>query len=261
MVLATGALTALFYLPAVIGSGVHAVVANRFVVPLPWHSFTHQIGSSLSATWNDWNRDISIVGAVTFAAFFLLGAARARADLPFVVAVWCGVLVIEQRWVPFPRIWTFAIPVYWMSVSAGVDAVIRNKRWIQAIALTVCISIGVATLVSGSVLTSRDTGYFPDAERVALALRDLRASDRVLAYLEGDAPLEYYAGLHEEKLPIGAIRPTDSRLFIVVDRAAGQTLASVAAHFRSRFANVASLEHAAPWKHFARADIYVYERA
>jgi dolichyl-phosphate-mannose-protein mannosyltransferase len=255
-VLLTIGLVAVAYLPAILWSGPHAVYANRFVTAQPWGAFARAIGPALGSTWMGWNRDLTIAGAGVFAAFFVAGLARDKTRFVLIALAWCGVLLLAERWVPFHRVWTFLIPIYWMTVAAGVMLVVR-RRWVAPIAIALGLAIGGSVLASGSVLRSHETGYFPDAERVAVSLRALGAGDKVLAYNPATIPLQYYARLHHETLPLGAPSGTDRRVFIVVDSAAGQTLGQLAQRFASARFPAGMLERATLHKHFARAAVYV----
>ena len=245
-VLHTAVLTVLLYLPALLWTGPHAFLSNRFVTSQPFGTFARAIGPSLGSTWSGWNRDLGVLGAVLFAASFVVGLSRRRSSSLVAAAVlWCGVLVIAERWVPFHRVWSFLIPLYWIVVAAGIAIVVRRARWAPVIAVALCLAIGGSVLASGSVLRSRDTGYFPDAERIAVALRALGPHDRVLVYNPATVPLQYYATLHHETLPIGG-----RARYVVVDAAAGQTLGLLAQQFKidARGAQV--------WRRFSQATVY-----
>jgi len=256
-VLLTIGLVAFAYLPAILWSGPHAVFSNRFVTSQPWSMFARAIGPSLGSTWMGWNRDLTLAGAALFLAFFAVGVARDKSRLVLVAVVWCGVLLIAERWVPFHRVWTFLIPIYWMTVAAGIAFVVRRQRWLAPVAIAACLAIGASVLASGSVLRSHETGYFPDAERVAVSLRALGAGDKVLAYNPATVPLQYYARLHHETFRLGAPDDTDHRFFIVVDAAVGQTLESVAQRFTSARLLAGMLEKATLYQRFPRAAVYV----
>jgi 4-amino-4-deoxy-L-arabinose transferase-like glycosyltransferase len=256
-VLLTIELVALAYLPMIAWSGPHALFANQFVTSLPWGTFARAIGPSLDSTWMGWNRDLTIVGAGVFAAFFFAGLVRDKTRLVLVAVAWCGVLLLVERWVPFQRVWTFLIPIYWMTVAAGIVFIVRRQRWVAALAIALCLAIGGSVLASGSVLRSRETGYFPDAERVAVSLRTLGVGDRVLAYNPAKVPLRYYARLHHETLPFGVPSSSARRIFIVVDSAVGQTLEQLADRYASAQFPAGMLGQATLYKRFARAAVYV----
>jgi hypothetical protein len=256
-VLLTIGLVVLAYLPALLWTGPHAFFANRYITSQSWGTFARAIGPSLDSTWMSWNRDLTIVGAGVFVAFFFAGLVRDKTRLVFVAVAWCGVLLLVERWVPFHRVWTFLIPIYWMTVAAGIVLIVRRQRWVAALAIALCLAIGGSVLASGSVLRSRETGYFPDAERVAVSLRALGAGDKVLAYNPATVPLQYYARLHHETLPFGVLSSSARRVFIVVDSAVGQTLEQLAQRFASTRFPAGMLEQATLYRRFVRAAVYV----
>jgi 4-amino-4-deoxy-L-arabinose transferase-like glycosyltransferase len=256
-VLLTLGLVILAYLPALLWTGPHAFIANRFITSQPWGLFVRAIGPAVGSTWTGWNRDLTIAGAAVFAAFFFVGLARDKTRLVLVAVAWSGVLLLLERWVPFHRVWTFLIPIYWMTVAAGIMFVVRRQRWAALLAIALCLAIGGSVLASGSVLRSRETGYFPDAERVVVSLRVLGAGDKVLAYNPATVPLQYYARLHHETLPLGSPTDGDHRIFIVVDSAVGQTLDQLADRYASAQFPAALLGQATLYERFARAAVYL----
>ena len=116
----TIALAAVAYLPAILWTGPHAVFANRFVVSRPWSVWLTLIRPSIHQTWLGWNRDLGVAGMVLFGVFFAAGLARDKTRLAIIAVAWCALLVVVERWIVFPRVWTFLIPVYWMTVSVGI---------------------------------------------------------------------------------------------------------------------------------------------
>lgn len=240
-VVRTAVLTVLLYLPALLWTGPRAFFSNRFIQSLPFGAFARALGPSLGETWRSWNRDLTVGGAILFAIFFAIGLARRpSSSLVATTAIWCGALLLIERWVPFHRVWSFLIPVYWIVVAAGIGTVLRRWRSLAAVALAV--AIGVTVLLSGSVLREQETGYFPDAERVMMAVRGLGP---VAAYNPAVIPMQYYAVLHDTRLSFSKQAPT-----IVVDTAAGQTLTDVA-HRLGR-----SPDHAQVFRRFPGATVY-----
>jgi len=251
----TIALAAVAYLPAILWTGPHAVFANRFVVSRPWSVWLTLIRPSIHQTWLGWNRDLGVAGMVLFGVFFAAGLARDKTRLAIIAVAWCALLVVVERWIVFPRVWTFLIPVYWMTVSVGIVFAFR-RRWVVPVALAACVAIGGSVVASGSVLASRD-GYFPDAERVAIALDHVGPDASVLAFNPATVPLQYYVVLRHEAMRINAPRASDRRLFIVVDNAVGQTLPDVVRGYDVPSDVVA---RATVFKRFAGATVYVYAR-
>ena len=221
----TFVLTVVAYLPALLWTGPHAFLGNRFVMSRPWSVWLSLVRpASITPTWTGWNRDLGLAGVILFAVFFVVGLARDRTRLALIAVMWCALLVVAARWIVLPRVWTFLIPVYWITVAAGIAWVARG-RWAFAVALAACLAIGGSVLASSSVLKACD-GCFPAADRVVATLKSARGT--VLAYNPATVPLQYYSALRDERLSINPRRPAGGELFIVVDTTAGQTLATVA---------------------------------
>ncbi|MGZ6515879.1 MAG: glycosyltransferase family 39 protein [Actinomycetota bacterium] len=252
----TGLLFAL-YLPAILWSGPHAVFANRFVTPQPWDAFARTIGDSLRSTWLGWNRGLGETATITLVFFAFLGVVREKMGLPIAAVTWCFALLVVGRWVPFHRVWTFLIPLYWIAAAAGIATLARRSKWLVPVAIVLCLAIGGSVLASGSVVRSTETGIFPDAERVALALRALGPQDRVIASPRTDAPLLYYARLHGEQIVFGPTRAVGAKMFVVVDTAEGETLEQLARQFGTATVPASTLEQGTLFRRFARARVYL----
>ncbi|HJT38349.1 MAG TPA: glycosyltransferase family 39 protein [Actinomycetota bacterium] len=221
----TVAITAAAYLPALLWTGPHAFFGNRFVMSRPWKAWVSLVGpASITPAWAGWNRDLGVAGMLLLAVFFVVGVARDRTRLAPIAVVWCALLVVAARWIVLPRVWTFLIPVYWITVAVGIAFVARG-RWASAIALAACLAIGGSVLASSSVLKACD-GCFPAADRVVATLKGTQGN--VLAFNPATVPLQYYAVLRGERLSIDPRRSTAGQVFIVVDTTAGQTLTTVA---------------------------------
>jgi 4-amino-4-deoxy-L-arabinose transferase-like glycosyltransferase len=248
-------LTAAAYLPAILWTGPHAVFANRFVVSRPWGVWLSLMSSLMRSIWSGWNGGLGAVGTALFLALFAIGFVRDRTRLALIAVAWCGLVVVAGRWYVFARVWTFLVPIYWMTVAAGMVFLVRRARFSVIIAMAALIAIGGSVLASGTVVRSPD-GAFPDAERVAVALTNARADDDVLVLNPATAPLQYYAVLRRESLRVNGLHVSDARVFIVVDTAAGQTLGEVVLGHVLPSDVVA---RASVFKRFAGATIYLYE--
>jgi hypothetical protein len=244
-------------------------LSNHWVTSKPWSDFVHTIGRSMLDTWHDWMRDLTIVGSVAFIVLFVIGLTRGHAEtkgrsfVAPIAAITCAGVLLAERWVPFPRVWTFLLPLFFMTASAGIAVVVEarkgSKAWLGLLAIFVCLAMAAATLSSGSVSRSTATGFFPDGEKVALALpRLLRPGDVVFVKNPADGVLEYYAELHHIRLPITTKPTGDARALIVVDTAAGQTLDSMVQQLRAqRFAPI-DLARAHLKESFPSSSVYAF---
>lgn len=241
------ALTVLLYLPVLVGSGWHAIVANRFVQPLPWATYLAELPGHLSQLWEQWNRDVPwwlrwTAAASAVAATLLSGrAARHRAPLAVAVLLWVVPVAAWQRSIYIsPRVWLFLLPMYLMLVAAGV-AMLGREAWrrcgmgmapwgrpvaaaLATIALATVMSMNVER--SGSVLASEETGVSPAAGPIAMVLRELsQPGDRLVASDETLVPLIFYFNRYGMRVDYasGVGRETVHRLVIVVDESRGET--------------------------------------
>jgi Dolichyl-phosphate-mannose-protein mannosyltransferase len=235
----TGCLTVLLYLPVLRGWALDAVIGNRFVAPLGEATFLRRLPGSLASTWRLAVRDTPPALVLVLLAGVALGVAghrrlgAQRVPLLPVAVGWCAALVLVQRVVPFPRVWLFLLPLAFGTAAAGLTLPWRRRhRPLEAALAAVALFavLAAATVASGGVLRSRETGTLPAAASMAAILRDrLGPGDAVLAALPADAPLAYY--LDRDGIPPGPYlrRPSPDllrrrRLFVVVDAAESQTL-------------------------------------
>jgi hypothetical protein len=156
--------------------------------------------------------------------------------------------VLIQRVAPFERVWLFLLPLY-LTIAAGGLARFVDGRFL-AVAFGVVLSF--VTLSSGSILSSTETGVFPDAEAVTQALAPrLAPDDAVMTTIPASLPeLQYYfprAGLSIDTL----VRSPDEaqNLYVIAPPAAppaisGWRVASEIARFGD--ADVYELSRAAP---------------
>jgi hypothetical protein len=223
-----GLLSFLLYLPVVLVSGPERLVGNRFVEPLAAAELARELPASLGRTWAFWNRDLPILGSAVLVLGVVVDTARAvrcrRVPLAVLAAGVCLALVLVQRVAPFERVWLFLLPLYLLLGSGGLMWLLARcptatARWTRGVAVTVIgLALGGLVLTSGSILASSETGTFPDAQRVANALRGrLGPEDVVVTLLPTSLPELQYAfrrvGLPAETL----VRSPEAarRLFVV----------------------------------------------
>jgi hypothetical protein len=186
--LAIGLIAILLYLPVIVVSGPDKLVANRFVVPPAGGELIGELARSLAQTWVFWNRDVPAVIAAVLVIGFALGSWRVPLGLP--AAAICLACVLVQRVAPFERVWLFLLPLYFAIAGGGLARFVDGRLLATAFGLM----LGYFTLTSGSILSSTETGVFPDAEAVARALGPrLAPDDAVVTELPASLPeLQYY---------------------------------------------------------------------
>jgi hypothetical protein len=226
------AIAALLYLPIVVLNGPSAVLANEFVSSAGWSAFATGLGTMVLGLAAQWTRDLPLPVALLAALGLAVStAARPRGPgrrlplAPLTLSVVLGLLVM-QRLLPPPRVWTWLLPFVAICVGAGwhmlVSAVLNARAKAapsstssaalrsstassaQAASISAATIIDLtavllaalltgAILASGSVYASTETGVLPDSEAIA---RDLGAmlepGDRVLGGNPAEPILAYY---------------------------------------------------------------------
>jgi hypothetical protein len=244
----SAAATLLLYLPVLARSGVEALVANRFVAPLPWNRVVRELPATLGRAWLQWNGDLPRPLAIALAGCAVLGLARAirrrgsggrMFGLTATVLGWSLGVALLQRVAPYERVWLFLAPLYAGCVACGPDAVVdavcrqaEGRRLAVGSSLAVAGGLGLVVLswLGGSIRSDAASQTMNHAEAMVSDLRTiLRPHDGVLAASPADASLKYAflaGGLPVEFLYDYRVRDA-SRLYLAVDRPSGQTPESV----------------------------------
>jgi 4-amino-4-deoxy-L-arabinose transferase-like glycosyltransferase len=233
-----GILTLILYSPVFVGSGVDAV----FGIPSKavdasggMEGFAGGIMIRIKAFWAQWNRDFPVLVSVILVLGALLSLvfhgriARHRIPLIVPVLLWCVPVLIAMRALPWPRVWLYLLPLYFILVSAGLSlkfsyiaGLLRRSAssFCVIMALHIVIGIGINVVYSRSVYYSEETGTLRNAEEIATTLgRELKPGDKMLAYSPAGAPLLYYFKKHD--VPLGPLVSEDrenwKRVYVVVD--------------------------------------------
>jgi 4-amino-4-deoxy-L-arabinose transferase-like glycosyltransferase len=234
--LVLGLVITLAYLPVVLISGADKLVSNRFVVPLDVAELSAELPRSLAQTWGFWNRDLALVVSAVLVAGFAIEsvAASRRRRLPIgllAVAV-CLAIVLVQRVAPFERVWLFLLPLYFAIASGGLARLLEVRRLpsfsTPVVSAVLAGVLGFATLTSGSILSSPETGAFPDAQAVTRGLQAVvAADDAVLTTLPASLPeLQYYFARAGMRIDTLVRPPAEARnLFVIAVPGAMPTVA------------------------------------
>ena len=241
--------TMILYMPIVIASGIDSLISNRFVQSLSWWDFSKRIGGSLLKTWYQWNRDIpSIIGFVLaggFIASFLFQKKKANHSslLVFAAIIWCSILLTIQRVVPYPRVWMFLLPLYFILASAGVEWIITKVEskigikvpYVFILVISIMLISTNMEVLCTKAVKYQSIGTCLDAEEATVFLKEnMGLNDRVIVSLPSSYPLLYYFrlyGLPEKHLLDRSI--SNGRVFVVVNTLEGQTLKSVIGDWRN----------------------------
>lgn len=235
--LLTAVLTTVLYSPVFAISGPASVFANSTVRPLSNRVFLRELPLSLVSTWRYWNRGLPLLLIITLATGFgisLIGhirCSRFRIPLPLALAASVAPVLFVQRVVPFERVWTFALPLYFAASAAGLALV--AARFLSYLSIRHGMTLGVAAMCLWTAWYVRhgDSIYATNEGRgmqdTATYLKPmLTTGDSVLVELSSLAPLEYY--FLKQDMPIAYLNaPVSHRLFVVVNHVTGDTLAKV----------------------------------
>jgi 4-amino-4-deoxy-L-arabinose transferase-like glycosyltransferase len=195
--------TVVLYLPVVSVSGVRAIVANQYVLPLSLSEAVLDWPRMVQETWLNFQRDIPFLGRLCLGASMLYGAfhlwksRRSAFLLVPATLVGIGALLLAMRVVPFRRTWIFLLPLGFCLADVGVMELLRFFRQrtraaaLGVLGLLVALGIGLYLTATDAVSQYPDTGDLPDAEAIALYLKPhLQEGDWILA--RKNLPLRYY---------------------------------------------------------------------
>ncbi|MDQ6673368.1 MAG: glycosyltransferase family 39 protein [Chloroflexota bacterium] len=221
-----GLVVTLAYLPVVLVSGADKLVFNRFVVPLDLAQLTTELPVSLARTWGFWNRDLSVVvSALLVVGFWIACVAEARhgrTPIGLLAPGVCLVIVLVQRVAPFERVWLFGLPVYFAVAGGGLSRLLAVRRLPSYSAAVVggvlAAVVAYATLNSGSILSSPETGAFPDAQAATRTLQQLLGpEDAVVTSVPASLPeLQFYFGRAGMRIDSLVRPPAEARSVYVI---------------------------------------------
>ncbi len=272
-------LTAVLYLPVFRSTGVQAVVGNRFVSALEWDDFSEGVIARLRNTWLFWNTSAPpFFGAVTAAGFLAsLGLhwkiSRQRLPYALVAALWFALVLTIQKVAPWPRVWLFFLPLFYIGAAAGIMVLARKAlelvRAVRARQVVFVLAVlGIAGLLS--IYQARDQagksfkapGSMGESEEVTLYFKGrLQAGDAVAIVSPVNIPTHYY--FIRYGVPTGYLcgARCDSgfrQVFVVVNTREGQTLESVLD--RLKLSGLLDLNAGQVVHQYAATTIYAFER-
>ena len=192
--------TLVLYTPVVISTGMPSIGIN---VSRPWDELLQLWSNAPPEIWMRYHRDIpglvqaSLGGFVLIGILYLWRANRQAFLLIPAALLGSGLIMVAMRTVPFQRTWIFFLPLGACLADVGVTALTRflagRTRAILAGALGLLFALGISYHIISidAVPNYPDTGTFPGAEEIALALEPhVTEEDWVLA--RKNLPLRYY---------------------------------------------------------------------
>jgi 4-amino-4-deoxy-L-arabinose transferase-like glycosyltransferase len=270
----TGGLTLLAYAPVISREGIAALIGNKFVTPQNWLEFFDELPATLrDALWS-WDLGVPLVVSIALLACALVALARharislLRINLSVAAYAWCAWLLVVNHRAPFARVWLWYLPIAASLAAAGIVLLLERRpstrrlieRRAPAMAVAFAIAAAISVALSRDVLETRDTGTYADAEQAAVTLqRVLRPNDRVIAALPSNGPIAYYLDrLGVDSSHITLPEQQAGRIFAIIDRGQGQTLASVVASSEARDPRIFSLDSVTA--RFPSSLIVMYQR-
>jgi hypothetical protein len=199
-------LTLLLYVPVALASeGFGSVVANRYVVSLPFVQFANEAAPHIWETARAFTRDVPLVVVLLIALACIVGCLMplderrypSKLLLPMFV-MGSGVLFVAKHSIPFPRTWVYFIPIVAIAADSGVAALaprfaLRWQKLTIGMALLTGAAISVHVGISGAVSNYPDIGTFAQAKQVSTFLaRSINQHDVVCAQAPADVPTAYY---------------------------------------------------------------------
>jgi hypothetical protein len=237
----TGLLTLIFYLPVFFNTGF-SPLGSDYLASQPWGLFLDNLKLRMANTWSEFNMDLpGWVGYIEVLGFFLAlffhrRISEMKVPTQLATILWLGLALIIYRIDPWPKIWTFLLPLIIIWTFAGIISPLRlisrpvfSKIGFQSSILVIIISV----IVLGATVRSLDnfsylSGKKGDVEATVLYLKEnLRPGDLFIVSWPDDAPFWYYVKLHE--IPhdhIDRSKPFE-RTLVLVNEPSGQTLESV----------------------------------
>ncbi len=203
-------LTAGLYLPALVVSGWHKLLANGFVQPVQAKEYFGWIlAQHLSDTWTTWTQALPLALTALLILGFLLALVlykqitSTRVPLQLALLGWITFWVLLRRPDAYDRFWSFLLAPALLWAAAGLVETLRRIKgspaWVPA-ALT---SLAVAGLVAVALISiptiPTQWAKLSNAEASALYLKNnLRPGDLALVGYPNNAPVWYYLEVHGE---------------------------------------------------------------
>lgn len=238
-VAAVGGLTFASYWPVIQRSGVAAITNNAFVRSSEWLLFLHDLVNTTGEALVGWSTGVPLLVTIPLLLFGVAALRRHAAlsrttvGIPVAAFIWCSWLLVVNHRAPFARVWLWLLPVIGALAGAGLLRFLESRSRLRVlgdrfplVAVVICALFAASIGYSQTVPRSGETGAYPDARRVADWLRtESKPTDRVLAPIPTNAPLEYYAvraGIRPDIFTADETRA--ERLLTIVERLPGQRI-------------------------------------
>jgi hypothetical protein len=197
-------LTIVLYSPSLVRLGLRPITANRYVQPLRFALFLDQLSPFLRGVSAQFYLPVpgllALCVLLASASAILFHRKIARHRLPVILPLLGAplALVLVQRVVPYVRVWTYLLPVFYMLAAGGAVMLLKpiQRRWkrsIQIAALGALVLPGVFVLQPRGVLS----GGTPYRDITLQLKNELRAGDTIVSYNPVSESLIYYFRVYD----------------------------------------------------------------
>lgn len=242
---ATFCLIGLLYLPVLLTYGPDHLLAISRPAAADEANASVSIFDTMHSLFAWCFQGVPLIGIAIFVVSIIVGAAGLlrkygvlsllATSLPVVLMVLCGTTV------PPERTWCFLVPIMCVVTSVGMVSITRwtsprfsslHSAMISTGAIAILIT--VSTFVAGTVVTSEETGYFPEGRRVVEYLAEVSIPRQpIISVTPSSAVLAYYArrnGMPRDHFMLpGCGHTDDSSAILVTSRRFRQSPESVLA--------------------------------
>lgn len=235
------ALTNFLYLPVYLQIGFQQFMRNMVtgeMEPKPYPEFFEQLMARIEVAWVRWQDGVLPVMMVLLLLGFLFAlysrrTYRQQAAFVGLGTLWILAVLAVQQYVPWVRVWSFALPLYFAFAAVGlvdlVEKLRANANLQKLILVSIIVVFGVGTaswLLADSYKMRTWRGQPGDVEQVVQFLaQDIMPQD-VVVVVAPDGPMIRYYFL-AQGLPFDHFRMNRDDLetaYIIVNTADAQTV-------------------------------------
>ena len=203
----SGVLMLTLYSPVIFfGTGFNSIVANDIVRSTGWIEFGDNLLTRSSLTWQSWMQPLTSVFQYIILAGFLISIFLFRKisdqKLPMQVFIFlgAGIMLVLQRVVPLPRIWSYLEMFYLLFSAAGLVGVghliSKNRKSQTALSglvlLFVLVVFANITLRTQTRQARLDRTIAPEFFAAEFLAENLTEADTVIAVAPADIQTAYY---------------------------------------------------------------------
>lgn len=266
-------ITFILYLPIILRGDLNALIGNPWIEKKSWSYFLSNLPGHLQETWVAWNIDIPTYFSLFLGICFFVSIAFHRniatdkIPLPIPTILFLSLMLSYQRVIPFVRVWSFLLPLYFVLSSAGVSYLLsrikiketQNSLMFSSLSVFLALGLSLNVFRSQSVYYSEQTGTMLDSEKITLFLKDQLSSNRgVLSIAPVSNPLRYYFKQHNISLDyINEDLPNKEQLFVVVKKSSNIPLTT---HFKKNYLSLEEYHEPKLIREFIDGEVYLVKK-